>query len=88
MLGVPTIADRVAQTVVAARIGAAVEPVFHRDSYGYRPGKHALDAIGVCRERCWKYDWVVDLDASKFFDSVRWDLVLKAVEKHVTVCRG
>src|ERR1700693_3436703 len=60
MLGVPTIADRVAQTVVAARIGAAAEPVFHRDSYGYRPGKHGLDAVGVCRERCWAYDWVVD----------------------------
>jgi RNA-directed DNA polymerase len=83
MLGVPTIADRVAQTVAAARIGAAAEPVFHRDSYGYRPGKQALDAVGVCRERCWAYDWVVDLDVSKFFDSVRWDLVIKAVERHV-----
>lgn len=83
VLGVPTIADRVAQTVVAARIGAVVEPVFCADSYGYRPGKQALDAVGRCRERCWAYDWVVDLDVSKFFDSVRWDLVVKAVEKHV-----
>jgi RNA-directed DNA polymerase len=82
MLGVPTIADRVAQTVVAARIEAAAEPVFHADSYGYRPGKSALDAVGRCRERCWAYDWVVDLDVSKFFDSVRWDLVIKAVQAH------
>jgi RNA-directed DNA polymerase len=83
VLGVPTIADRVAQTVVAARIGAAVEPVFHGDSYGYRPGRSALDAVGVARQRCWAYDWVIDLDVSKFFDSVRWDLVMKAVEAHV-----
>ncbi len=85
VLGVPSVGDRVAQTVAAARIGAVVEPVFHRDSCGYRPGKHALDAVGRCRERCWAYDWVVDLDVSKFFDSVRWDLVLKAAEKHVTL---
>ena len=80
---VPTIADRVAQTVVAARIEAAVEPVFHGDSYGYRPGRSALDAVGICRERCWDYDWVIDLDVSKFFDSVRWDLIIKAAEAHV-----
>jgi retron-type reverse transcriptase len=73
----------VAQTVAAARIGVAAEPVFHRDSYGYRPGKQALDAVGKCRERCWAYDWVVDLDVSRFFDSVRWDLVIKAAERHV-----
>jgi RNA-directed DNA polymerase len=83
VLGVPTIADRVAQTVVAARIGAAVEPVFHGDSYGYRPGRSALDAVGVARQRCWAYDWVIDLDVSRFFDSVCWDLVIKAVAAHV-----
>jgi group II intron reverse transcriptase/maturase len=83
MLGVPTIADRVAQTVVAARIEAAVEPVFHRDSFGYRPGRSPHDAVGRCRERCWSHDWVLDLDVAKFFDSVRWDLVIKAVERHV-----
>jgi group II intron reverse transcriptase/maturase len=60
-----------------------VEPVFHRDSYGYRPGKQALDAVWACRERCWKYDWVLDLDVARFFGSVRWDLVISAVEKHV-----
>ena len=62
MLGVPTVGDRIAQTVVAARIEAAVEPKFHADSYGYRPRSGALDAVAKCRERCWKYDWVIDLD--------------------------
>ena len=79
-LGVPTIADRVAQTVVARRLEARVEPTFHPDSYGYRPGRSALDAVKVCRQRCWNYDWVIDLDIQKFFDSVPWDLIVKAVE--------
>jgi group II intron reverse transcriptase/maturase len=82
ILGVPTVADRVAQTVAASHLEARVEPVFHRDSYGYRPGRSALDAVGVCRKRCWEYNWVIDLDIRKFFDSVRWDLVVKAVEAH------
>ena len=60
LLGVPTVADRVAQTVVAGRIEDRVEPIFHPDSYGYRPGRSALDAVEVCRQRCWKYDWVVE----------------------------
>jgi group II intron reverse transcriptase/maturase len=80
MLGVPAVADRVAQTVVARRLEARVEPIFHQDSYGYRPGRSALDAVGVCRRRCWKSDWVIDLDIRKFFDSVPHDLVVKAVE--------
>jgi RNA-directed DNA polymerase len=79
VLGVPTVADRVAQTVVAAHLEQRVEPVFHPDSYGYRPNRSALDAVGACRRRCWEYDWVIDLDIRKFFDSVRWDLVRKAV---------
>jgi RNA-directed DNA polymerase len=82
VLGVPTVADRIAQTVAAARLEKAVEPVFHRDSYGYRPGRGALDAVAACRERCWKYGWVIDLDIRKFFDSVPWDLIVKAVEHH------
>ena len=76
----PTVADRVAQTVVAMHLEPRVEPMFHPDSYGYRPGRSALDAVGACRQRCWKYDWVIDLDIQKFFDSVPWDLVVKAVE--------
>ncbi|GAA3834792.1 group II intron reverse transcriptase/maturase [Streptomyces chiangmaiensis] len=82
VLGVPTVADRVAQTVVATHLEKRVEPVFHPDSYGYRPNRSALDAIGSCRRRCWEYNWVIDLDIRKFFDSVRWDLVVKTVEAH------
>ena len=86
MLGVPTVADRVAQTVVAAHLEERVEPVFHPDSYGYRPARSALDAAGACGQRCWEYNWVIDLDIRKFFDSVRWDLVVKAVEAHTDAC--
>ena len=82
VLGVPTIADRVAQTVARMYLEPGVEPVFHPDSYGYRPGKSALDAVGACRQRCWKADWVVDLDIRSFFDSVPHELILKAVEHH------
>jgi RNA-directed DNA polymerase len=82
ILGVPTVADRIAQTVVAGRLEEKVEPIFHPDSYGYRPGRSQLDAVRACRTRCWKYDWIIDLDVQKFFDSVPWDLVVKAVEAH------
>ena len=82
MLGVPTVADRIAQVVVRSYLEPSVEPVFHEDSYGYRPGRSAHDALGVCRERCWKSDWVLDMDIRKFFDTVPWDLVLKAVAHH------
>ena len=81
-LGVPTVGDRIAQSVVARVLEVAAEPVFHPDSYGYRPGRSAIDAVAVCRRRCWKADWVIDLDISAFFDTVRWDLVLKAVAAH------
>jgi RNA-directed DNA polymerase len=82
VLGVPTVADRVAQTVVARRLGREVEPIFHPGSWGYRPGRSPLDAVRTCRQRCWEADWVIDLDIQKFFDSVPWDLMVKAVEKH------
>ena len=82
MLGVPTVADRVAQTVAYLYLEPEVEPVFHRDSYGYRPGRSAHDALRTCRQRCWKYDWVLDLDVKKFFDSLDHSLVLKAVAHH------
>jgi RNA-directed DNA polymerase len=82
MLGVPTVADRIAQTVVRGYLEPGVEPHFHPDSYGYRPGRSALDAVGVCRERCWRQDWVLDLDLKSFFDSVPRDLVLRAVAHH------
>lgn len=82
ILGIPTVADRVAQTVVARHLGVRVDPVLHEDSYGYRPRRSALDAVETCRRRCWKRDWVIDLDIQRFFDSVRWDLIVKAVEAH------
>jgi group II intron reverse transcriptase/maturase len=80
MLGVPTVADRIAQTVAALQLEPRMESIFHDDSYGYRPGRSPLDAVAKCRERCWKKDWVLDLDVEKFFDSVDHDLMVKAVE--------
>jgi len=68
VLGVPTVADRIAQTVVATRLEANVEPMFHPDSYGYRPRRSALDAVAVTRQRCWSKDWVLDLDIRAFLD--------------------
>lgn len=82
ILGVPTVADRVAQTVVAMELEAKVEPIFHHDSYGYRPNRSALDAVGECRRRCWRKDWVIDLDIAKFFDTVDHALMVKAVRAH------
>ena len=82
ILGVPTVADRIAQTVAAMQLEREVEPLFHPDSYGYRPGRSALDAVAVCRERCWRNDWVIDLDVRAFFDSVDHSLMLKAVARH------
>ncbi|MEU2431964.1 group II intron reverse transcriptase/maturase [Streptomyces sp. NPDC007861] len=82
VLGVPTVADRIAQTVVTMVLEPLVEPVFHPDSYGYRPRRSALDAIAACRERCWKTDWVIDMDIRGFFDNLDHDLVLKAVGHH------
>ncbi len=84
VLGVPTVADRIAQTVVRMYLEPKAEPVFHPDSYGYRPGKSALDAVAVCRQRCWRADWVIDMDIRAFFDTVPWDLVLKAVAHHIS----
>ena len=81
-LGVPTVADRVAQTVAAMELERRVEPIFHPDSFGYRPRRSALDAVRACRERCWRYDWVVELDIRRFFDSVPRDLIVKAVAAH------
>ena len=82
VLGVPTVADRTAQAVAVAYLEPRVEPVFHPDSYGFRPGRSQHDAIETCRARCFRYDWVLDLDIEKFFDNVDHDLVLKAVAHH------
>jgi RNA-directed DNA polymerase len=79
-LGIPTVADRIAQTVVALTLEPRMESIFHDDSYGYRPGRSPVDAVAKCRRRCWKKDWVLDLDVAKFFDSVDHELMVKAVE--------
>ena len=85
-LGIPTVSDRIAQMVVKLKLEPQVEPHFDEDSYGYRPNKSALDAIGVARERCWRKDWVVDIDIQGFFDSIDHSLLKKAIRKH-TDCR-
>jgi RNA-directed DNA polymerase len=81
-LGIPTVADRVAQEVARRYLEPRLEPVFHTDSYGYRPGKSAIDAVRQARQRCWRYDWVLDLDVKAYFDSIDWELLLKAVRHH------
>jgi RNA-directed DNA polymerase len=81
-LGIPTVADRIAQMVVKRHLEPILEPVFHRDSYGYRPGKSAHDALVKARQRCWAYDWVLDLDIKSFFDEIDWELLMKAVRRH------
>ena len=85
-LGIPTVSDRIAQTVVKMYLEPMVEPHFHPDSYGYRPGRSAADALAVTRQRCWRYDWVIDLDIRGFFDNLDHALVMRAVGKY-TQCR-
>jgi group II intron reverse transcriptase/maturase len=81
-LGIPTVSDRIAQAVVKGYLEPELEKHFHPDSYGYRPGKSALDAVGVARERCWRFAWVLDLDIKSYFDSISHELLLRAVRKH------
>lgn len=81
-LGIPTVGDRIAQMVVKMVLEPLVEPHFHPDSYGYRPGKSALGAVCVARERCWERDWVVDIDIRGFFDNLDHELLLRAVTRH------
>ncbi|HAI8172623.1 group II intron reverse transcriptase/maturase [Escherichia coli] len=82
ILGIPTVSDRIAQTVVKLAFEPQVEPHFLADSYGYRPNKSALDAIGVTRKRCWYYDWVLEFDIKGLFDNIPHELIMKAVDKH------
>ena len=83
ILGVPTVSDRIAQMVVKQMIEPELDPLFLADSYGYRPRKSALDAVGVTRQRCWKYDWILEFDIKGLFDNISHDLLLTAVRKHV-----
>lgn len=82
ILGIPTVADRVAQGAVKLFIEALVEPIFHADSYGYRPGKSAHDALKRCSERCWTHSWVLEIDIKSFFDNVQHDLIMKVLIHH------
>ena len=82
ILGVPTVADRVAQTVVKMVLEPKLKPVFDRNSYGYRPGRSALDAVALVRRRCWEYDWVVEFDIKGLFDNIDHELLMRAVRKH------
>jgi RNA-directed DNA polymerase len=84
VLGVPNVADRVAQTAAAMLLEEKLEPIFHPGSYGYRPGRSAQDAVAACRKRCWEHDWVIDCDIRAFFDSVPHDLLMKAVAHHTS----
>jgi RNA-directed DNA polymerase len=85
-LGIPTVSDRIAQMVVKRYLEPILESVFHKDSYGYRPGKSAHDALVVARRRCWDHDWVLDLDIQSFFDEIDWSLLMLAVRRH-TNCK-
>jgi len=82
MLGIPTVSDRVAQMVVKMHFEPLVEPHFDQDSYGYRPKKSAIDAVGVTRERCWRYDWVLEFDIKKLFDTIDHESLMKLVRQH------
>ncbi len=81
-LGIPTVSDRIAQEVVRRYLEPLLEPVFHKDSYGYRPERSAIDAIRTARQRCWRYDWVLDMDIKGFFDTIDHELLLRAVRHH------
>jgi len=83
-LGIPTVTDRIAQTTVVLHLNDRMDKIFHKDSYAYRPGRSAIDAIATARHRCWKYDWVLDMDISKFFDTIDHELLMRAVKLHVT----
>ena len=82
ILGIPSVSDRVAQMVAKLYFEPMVEPYFHKDSYGYRPGKSAVQAVGVTRQRCWSYDWVLEFDIKGLFDNIDHSLLMRAVKKH------
>ncbi|MGN4068046.1 group II intron reverse transcriptase/maturase [Burkholderia gladioli] len=85
-LGIPTVSDRIAQMVVRRYLEPILEPVFHYDSYGYRPGRSAHQALAVARQRCWRADWVLDLDIKGFFDNIDHQLLMRALRRH-TNCK-
>jgi len=86
LLGIPSVADRVAQTVVKDYLEPVLDACFHVDSYGYRPQKSAKEALAMARARCWRYDWVLELDIRAFFDNLSHELLLRALRRH-TDCK-
>jgi group II intron reverse transcriptase/maturase len=80
ILGIPTVSDRIAQGAIKIFIERKVDPIFHSDSYGYRPNKSAHQALETCKQRCWNHSWVLEIDIKAFFDNVRHDLIIKALE--------
>ena len=85
LLGVPTVSDRIAQTTVKLILEPILEPVFHKNSYGYRPGRSALDAVELVRRSCWEYDWVIEFDIKGLFDNIDHSLLIRALRKHCQI---
>ncbi|WP_419604500.1 reverse transcriptase domain-containing protein, partial [Thiolapillus sp.] len=85
ILGIPTVSDRIAQTVVKNIFEPLVEPIFHENSYGYRPNRSAHDALNIVRRRCWEYDWVIEFDIKGLFDHIDHDLLMRAVRHHCQI---
>ncbi|MEO1338139.1 MAG: group II intron reverse transcriptase/maturase, partial [Myxococcota bacterium] len=83
ILGIPTVADRVAQTAIKLVMEPLLEPFFHPDSFGYRPNRSALDAVALVRRRSWKFDWVVEFDVRRLFDEISHELLWKAIRHHI-----
>ncbi|WP_394333087.1 group II intron reverse transcriptase/maturase [Arenibacter nanhaiticus] len=83
-MGIPTVADRIAQMAVVRVLEPVIDPVFHEDSYAYRPGRSAHQAVETARKRCWQFNWVLDLDVSKFFDTIDHELLMKAIKRHTS----
>src|SRR6185437_15943118 len=77
-LGVPTVADRIAQAVAKIYLEPNLEAIFYKDSYGYRPSRSAHQALERVRQRCWKYDWVLEFDIKGLFDNIDHALLMKA----------
>ena len=82
VLGIPTVSDRIAQMAIKLILEPTIEPIFDKDSYGYRPNRSAHDAIAVTRRRCWKYEWVLEFDIKGLFDNISHDLLMKALQHH------
>ena len=82
ILGIPTVLDRVAQMVTKLYLEPQLEPLFHPDSYGYRPGKSAADALAATRKRCWRYNWLLEFDIKGLFDNINHDLLMEQVSMH------